>query len=51
MRFLNRRTFVPARLILDGDDRFYLEFLDIKDGTIRSRRLSLDEDETAEVAR
>jgi hypothetical protein len=51
VRFLDRKTFVPARLILDADDRFYLEFLDVKEGTIRARRLSFEGEETTEIAR
>lgn len=36
IRFLNRKTGVPGRLILDEDDQLYLEFVDIRDGkTIR----------------
>jgi hypothetical protein len=40
IRFLNRKTLVPGRLILDDQDRFYLEFLDFPDGKAVSRRLS-----------
>lgn len=39
IRFLNRKTSVPGRLILDEDDRLYLEFNDTVDGKFTTRRI------------
>ena len=39
VRFLNRKTGVVGRLILDASDQFYLEFLDFPDGKVLSRRV------------
>lgn len=39
VRFLNRKTGVVGRLILDASDQFYLEFLDFPDGKVLSRRI------------
>ena len=51
IRFVNRKTFVPGRLILDDKDQFYLEFLDFPDGKTISRRISWKGDEKVEQAR
>ena len=51
IRFLNRKTFVPGRLILDNKDQFYLEFLDFPDGKTVSRRIGFRGDEKLEQAR
>ena len=51
IRFVNRKTFVPGRLILDEKDRFYLEFLDFPDGKTISRRISVNGDEKVEQVR
>lgn len=45
IRFLNRKTFVPGRLVLDDADQFYLEFLDFPDGKAVSRRVSFKGEE------
>ena len=39
IRFLNRKTGVPGRLVLDEDDQLYLEFLDSRDGKTMVRRI------------
>ena len=51
IRFLNRKTFVPGRLILDGKDQFYLEFLDFSEGKTVSRRISFKGEEKVEQIR
>jgi hypothetical protein len=38
LRFLNRKTGVPGRLILGDDDQLYLEFLDSRDGETLVKR-------------
>jgi len=48
IRFVNRKTYVPGRLILDKDDQFYLEFLDFPKGKTISRRISFKGDEKLE---
>lgn len=42
LRFLNRKTGVPGRLMLDTDDRLYLEFLDSRDGKTLIKRIGFD---------
>ena len=39
LRFLNRKTGVVGRLMLDAADQFYLEFLDFPEGKVLSRRI------------
>ena len=39
LRFLNRKTGVVGRLILDNNDEFYLEFLDFPQGKVLARRI------------
>jgi len=51
IRFLNRKTFVPGRLVLDDQDQFYLEFLDFPDGKTVSRRIGFKGEEKVEQAR
>jgi hypothetical protein len=51
IRFLNRKTFVPGRLILDDNDQFYLEFLDFPEGRTISRRIRFNGDERIEQKR
>ena len=51
IRFLNRKTFVPGRLVLDDQDQFYLEFLDFQDGKTVSRRIGFKGEEKVEQAR
>jgi hypothetical protein len=51
IRFLNRKTFVPGRLVLDDEDRFYLELLDFPEGKTISRRIGFKGDETVEQPR
>jgi hypothetical protein len=49
IRFLNRKTRVPGRLLLDTDDRLYLEFLDTRDGKTMIKRLGFDGERTVEA--
>jgi hypothetical protein len=51
IRFVNRKTFVPGRLILDDKDQFYLEFLDFPDGKTVSRRIGFKGEEKVEQTR
>jgi len=51
IRFFNRKTGVPGRLILDDDDQFYLELLDFPEGKVVSRRISFSGDQTVERTR
>ena len=51
IRFLNRKTSVPGRLILDDKDQFYLEFLDFPEGKTLSRRISFKGEEKVEQIR
>jgi len=51
IRFVNRKTYVPGRLILDKDDQFYLEFLNFPEGKTVSRRISFKGDEKLERKR
>ena len=39
IRFLNRKTGVPGRLLLDTDDHLYLEFNDVIDGKFTVKRI------------
>ena len=49
VRFLNRKTQVPGRLVLDDSDQFYLEFLDFQDGKVTSKRIGFKGEETGEL--
>ena len=49
IRFLNRKTLVPGRIVLDDDDRLYLEFRGVKDGKPTARRIGFSGDETVEL--
>ena len=51
LRFLNRKTGVVGRLILDAADQFYLEFLDFPDGKVLSRRIGFKGEQTGELPR
>jgi len=51
IRFLNRKTFVPGRLVLDDKDEFYLEFLDFPAGKTISRRIGFKGEERIEQVR
>ena len=51
LRFVNRKTGVPGRLILDDDDRFSLEFLDFATGKVTIRRLSFKGEEVVTQSR
>lgn len=42
IRFLNRKTGVPGRLILGADDKLYLEFIQNVDGKLRAKRIGFD---------
>ncbi len=39
IRFLDRKTLVPARLYLDDDNRVWLEFIDVQSDAIVRRRI------------
>jgi hypothetical protein len=49
IRFLDRRTLVPGRLVLDDDNRLYLEFRGMKDGKTTARRIGFDGEEVIEL--
>ena len=51
IRFVNRKTGVPGRLILDDTDQFYLEFLDFPDGKVVSRRIGFKGEQVVELPR
>jgi hypothetical protein len=51
LRFLNRKTGVVGRLVLDAADQFYLEFLDLPEGKVVSRRIGFKGEQTLEQAR
>jgi hypothetical protein len=51
IRFVNRKTFVPGRLVLDDRDQFYLEFLDFPDGKTVGRRIGFKGEERVEHTR
>lgn len=42
IRFLDRRTLIPGRIVLDEEDRLYLEFRGEKDGRPVARRIGFD---------
>jgi hypothetical protein len=45
LRFLNRKTHVPGRLVLDDNDQFYLEFLDFAGAKVTTRRIGFKGEE------
>lgn len=49
IRFLNRKTGVPGRLILDEDDRLYLEFIDSRDGKTTIKRIGFAGEQIVEA--
>jgi hypothetical protein len=51
IRFLDRRTAVVGRLILDEDNRFWLEFLDFPDGQVVRRRIGFGGEATIRETR
>ena len=51
LRFLNRKTGIVGRLILDATDQFYLEFLDFPEGKVPSRRIGFKGEHTVELQR
>jgi hypothetical protein len=51
LRFLNRKTGVVGRLMLDATDQFYLEFLDFPEGKVLSRRIGFKGEQTVELPR
>jgi hypothetical protein len=51
IRFLDRRTHVPARMYLDEENRVWLEFLEFSDEMITRRRLGFTGDEVIETPR
>ena len=46
IRFLDRRTAVVGRLVVDTDNRFWLEFLDFPAGEVVRRRIGFHGEET-----
>ena len=51
IRFLNRKTFVTGRLIVDETDQFRLEFLDFPDGKVVTKLIGFKGEETTERSR
>ncbi len=51
LRFLDRQTGVAARMILDTDDRVYLDFVKVLPDSVRLRRLGLRTDTSSIMAR
>jgi hypothetical protein len=51
LRFLNRKTLVSGRLILDDRDQFSLDFLHFPEGKILQRKLTFSGEETTEQKR
>ena len=49
LRFLDRQTGVAARMILDDDDRVYLDFAKVLHDSVRLRRLGLRTDTNSVV--
>jgi hypothetical protein len=49
VRFLNRQTRVPGRLMLDDNDQFYLELLDYQNGTLTSKRIGFSGEVTTQL--
>jgi hypothetical protein len=49
IRFLNRKTGVPGRLVLDEDDKLYLEFLDTQDGKTIIKRIGFSGERIVEA--
>jgi hypothetical protein len=49
IRFLNRKTAVPGRLILGEDDQLYLEFLEPRDGKTMVKRIGFAGERTIET--
>jgi hypothetical protein len=45
LRFLNRKTQVPGRLVLDDNDQFYLEFLEFTDAKVTTKRIGFKGEE------
>ena len=51
IRFLDRKTFVVGRMILDDTDKFRLEFLNFPEGKTQIRSIDFAGDERTESAR
>jgi len=49
LRFLDRRTGVPARMVLDDDDQVYLDFVKLQRDSVQLRRLGLHTDTNSVV--
>jgi hypothetical protein len=49
VRFLNRKTGVPGRLVLGADDKLYLEFIQTVGGKARVKRISFDDEQMADL--
>lgn len=51
IRLLDRHTGVAARIVLDDDDRAYLDFLKVTPDSVRGRRMGLSGDSAFAVSR
>jgi hypothetical protein len=51
LRFLDRQTGVALRMLLDDDDRAYLDFLKVNRDSVRGHRLGLNVDSTFTASR
>jgi hypothetical protein len=49
IRFLNRKTGVPGRLVLGPDDKLYLEFNQSVDGKVRVKRIGFDGEQVSDL--
>jgi hypothetical protein len=49
IRFLNRKTLIPGRLVLDPDDQMYLEFYDTRDGKTMAKKVGFAGERIVEV--
>ena len=49
VRFLNRKTGVPGRLVLGEDDKLYLEFNQAVDGKVRVKRIGFDGERVSDL--
>lgn len=49
VRFLNRKTGVPGRLVLGADDKLYLEFIQSVDGMTKVKRIGFDGEQVVDL--
>jgi hypothetical protein len=49
IRFLNRKTLIPGRLILGDDDKLHLEFTELIDGKTRIKRIGFAGEEIVDA--